>query len=302
MDDALDGHRAVGRHVFGRALQQRLQRGFQLVDGVDIEHGVHRRTGPLDRRAVFDDELLVDDVLEREKEAPFGDGIVAVHLEDVRARIDLQVERSVAAALERIARHAQLDLDAGTDVERQRDVHLAAGDGLLLAPAFEHHLPARQIIDRVGLGLLLEGHEIGVRDIGFVRQRHEERRMVVGGGGDVHIDGALVARNARRARSVDLAVEEIVVLRRGVEHQHLLGCDTHVVGDVGEVLQAQVDVEAAPVAFGVEDRNVRRAEAVAPHVEHGFGHRIGHLRKIDLRRESPNVNPACQVGVPALAL
>lgn len=92
----------------------------------------------------------------REKEAPCGDGIVAVHLEDVRAGIDLQVERSVSAALERIARHAQLDLDAGTDVERQRDVHLAAGDGLLLAPAFEHHLPARQIIDRVGLGFSLK--------------------------------------------------------------------------------------------------------------------------------------------------
>ena len=95
VDDALDGHRAVGRHVFGRALQQRLQRGFQLIDGVDIEHGVHRRTGPLDRRAVFDNELLVDDVLEREKEASLGDGIVAVHLEDVRAGVDLQVERSV---------------------------------------------------------------------------------------------------------------------------------------------------------------------------------------------------------------
>ncbi len=251
-------------------------------------------TGPLDRRAVFDSEALVDDLLQREEEAPLRDRIVAVHFEDVGTGVDLQVERTVAARPERIARDGELDLDARPYVQRQRNVHPAPGIGFLAVLAFERssscgrgcppYRPARAS----PLKVTKSAYEmLDLLDSGITNDE-----LVVGGGGDVHIDCALVARNARRARSVDLAVEEIVVLRRGVEHQHLLRGHAHVIGDIGKVLEAHVEIEPAPVASGVEDRNVRRAEAVVLHVQNGFGHRVGHLCKIDFRRESRDVNPS----------
>ena len=302
VDDALHGHRTVGREVVGRTLQQGLQRRLELVDGVDVEHGVHRRARPLDRGAVLDDEPLVDDVLQREEEAPFGDGIVAVHLEDVGTGVDLQVERTVAARPERIARDGEFDLDARLHVQRQRDIHLAAGVGLLLPLAFEHHLLAGEVVDRIDPGRFPEGHEVGARYIGLAGQRHEERRTVVGRGGDIHLHEPLVARNTGGARGVDTAVERVVVLRGGVEHHHLSGCDAYVVGDVREVLQAQVDVEAPLVALGVEYRDVRSPEAVALDAQHRPGHGVGHLCEIDARRQPRDADFAREVGLAALPL
>lgn len=129
-----------------------------------------------------------------------------------------------------------------------------------------------------------------------------ERRIAVGGGRDVHPDGPLVARNAGRPRGVDLSVENVVVVGAGVEHQHLLRGHPHVVGDVRQVLQAHVEVEASAVALGVEHRDVRSLEAVVLHRQHRFGHRVGDLREIDPGFQPRDTDLAGEFSVAALSL
>jgi len=90
---------------FVRALQGGLQRRLDLVHGVDVEHRVHRRPGPLDRRTALDGEAFVDDLLERQHETALRDRIVAVHLENIGLGVDLEVQRARAAPLDRVARH-----------------------------------------------------------------------------------------------------------------------------------------------------------------------------------------------------
>ena len=305
MDDALDRHRPVSAGIVGRALQQRLQRRLELVDGVDVQQRVHRVARPLDRRSALDDEFLVDEVLQREQVASFGDGVVAVHLEFVRSGVDVEVERALAAALDRAARcrvDDQLEVEVRPDVECHGDLHASARSAFALAPPFEHQLLARQIARRVGIRRLDEGDEVGVRDIRLARERQNERGVVVGRGRDVELHAPLVARDGRQARGEDAAVEEFVVLLGRIEHQHLLRSDPHVVGDVREVLQAEVEVESAPVAQRVENRDVFRPEPVVAHLQHGARHRVGHPREVYGGRKSCHVDTAREFGVAVFAL
>ena len=298
MDDALDRHGAVAGHV-GRTLQQRLERGLDLVDGIDVEHRVGRRSGPLNRRAVLDDELLVDEVLEREEVASLQNRIVAVHLEDARAGVNLQVERTLAAGPHGVARHGQLDLGVGAHVECQRDVHLSRRGALLALLALEAQLLELDGRERIGGGGLDEGDEVGRRDVRLARKGHEEGGVAGRRRRHVHVDAQLVAPNPGAARGVDLAVEEVVVAARGVEHEHLLGRDAQVVGDVGHVAQIEAEVERAAVALAVEHRGVFGAEEAVLHLERHVGHRVGHLREVDRGREPRGVNRPREFAVAA---
>ena len=302
MDDALDGNRAAAPEVVGRALQKRLQRRLELVHGVDVQQGVHRRSGPLDRGAVLDGEPLADDILQRELEAPFGQRVVTVDFEDVRTGVDLQVQRPLAAGLQRIARQRQLDVRIGPHVERQGDVHPAGGGLFLAVAAFEGQLAARHGVERVPPLGPLENHEVGVGDVRLARQRQEEVRIVVRRGRDVHVHHPLAARDAGVAGGVDPAVEGVVVGLGRIEHEHPLRRHAHVEGDVRQVRQIEVQIEPPAVALRVENRNAGGPEAVVADRHRRLRHRIGNLRVIDRRAEVPDTHLAPEVGLPALAL
>ena len=302
MDHALHRNRTVPAEVLRRPLQQRLQRRLHLVHRVDIQQGVHRRSRPLDRRTALDREAFVDDLLQREQEGSLLDRIVAVDHEDVVARVDLQVQRPGTATADRIARHIELHLHVGTDIQRHVDGHPVADRGLRTPAPLEREFPPRHVIQRIGLLRLHEDHEIGIRDVRLARQRHHEARIPVRRGRNLHLHGPLAARNARHARGINLAVEEVVVLRRRMQHEHLLRYHVHVVGDVRQVLQVQVQIEATPVALRVEDRNVGGLETVVPHDKRRFGHRVAHARVVDRRAQVPHPDRPPEIRRTTLTL
>ena len=91
VDAALDRHRTVNGHI-GRTLQEGLNRGLELVEGVDIESCIHRVARPLNERAILQNKAFRDEVLQREVVATLRDGIVAIHLEGVGLGDNLQAQ------------------------------------------------------------------------------------------------------------------------------------------------------------------------------------------------------------------
>ena len=172
----------------------------------------------------------------------------------------------------------------------------------LAAAAFEELLAPGDDVERIGRHGLFEDHEVGRSDVRLARQRHEEVRIVVRRGRDVHVHHPLTARDAGIARGEDTAVEVVVVAGRGIEHEHLLRGYGEVVGDVRQVAQVEVQIETAAVAQRVVDRHVRCAEAVALDTEFGRRHRIDDLRVIDLRAQAVYADTSREVGLPALPL
>lgn len=111
--------------------------------------------------------------------------------------------------------------------------HRIALDGLGLVLAFEHQLLAFEDVQRIGLLLRrLEGDEVGARDVRLARKRQEEGRIVVRRRHDIHAHAPLVARDGRAPRSEDPAVEEVVIVLGGVEHQHPPGLHRQRIGDI----------------------------------------------------------------------
>ena len=72
MDLTIDRHRTVrnpGTALVvvrrgGYSVQQRLQRRFELIDGIDVEPRIDRLARPLNHRTALDDEFFSNDILQ----------------------------------------------------------------------------------------------------------------------------------------------------------------------------------------------------------------------------------------------
>ena len=268
--------------------QKGLQGGFELINGIDVEPRIDRFAGPLDHRTALNDELLVDDILQGKEVTAFGERVVAVHLENTVTGIDMQVEHTVAATFQGIADSRvdhQLESRVILHIEGHRNIHRTAC-GLLFTPLLlEKQLLAHQIVGRIDLFGSNERNEIGRLHIRLSRKRHIKFGIALGSSHDVHLHTALAACDRRRTRSENPAVEQVVILRSGIEYHQLFRQYFHRIGDIGQMFQIEVDREKALVLLRIVQRHAFGGQMVVPNFDHGPGHRISHLREVHRRGE-----------------
>ena len=147
-----------------------------------------------------------------------------------------------------------------------------------------------------------EGNKLGIRDGRLIGKGHEEEGVILCAGGNIHLDGTLITCNTRRTAGIETTIEEVIIRLGGIEHQHPLGRHTHLISDVREVLQIQIQRKSATVTLGIEDGNIFGRKAVIMHRNLTTRHRVGHLREIDLRLHIRHLNTSREVGIAPLAL
>ena len=200
----------------------------------------------------------------------------------------MQVEHTVATTFQGTAdRRVDHQLESGIvlHIESHRNIHRAACGFLFTPLLLEEQLLAHQIVGRIDLFRGDERNEIGRFRIRLSRQRHIKFGIAFGGSHDVHFHTALAARDRRRTRSENPAVEQVVILRSGIEHHQLFRQHFHRIGDIGQMFQIEVDREKALVLLRIVQRHAFGNQMIVFNLDHGPGHRVGHLRKIHRRGE-----------------
>ena len=182
--------------------------------------------------------------MQRKEVATLGDGIVAIHIEDICARHDAHIERTITASLDDIAHRGvdnQLHLGAG----RSRNLHIYRHTALrclcTTCTALEGHLLTHEVVRRINLHTrTLEDHKVCRCGVALTRQRHIEVRIALRRAHNIEVCTLLIARNSYRTRSIYLTIEEVILLCCGIHCEHITWHEAYIVCDVRKVLKADI--------------------------------------------------------------
>ena len=225
--------------------------------------------------------------MQRKEIATLGDGVVAIHIEDICARHNAHIERTVTASLDDITHRGvdnQLHLGAG----RSRNLHINRHTALrrlcATCTALESHLLAHKVVRRINLHTrTLKDHEVCRRGVALTRQGHIEVRIALRRAHDVEMRTLLVTRNSYRTRSIHLTVEEVVLLCCGIHCKHIARHKTYIVCDVREMLEADIHRHQSAIILRIVSTHVRSTEVVILHPHRSTWHGVSHVGIINLR-------------------